>query len=47
MDQINLNQNKFENIFAGNEHHRGITSNGKYPHYLEKNKPFKIRIMKI
>ena len=30
----------FAQIFQGNEHHRGITSNGKYPHYLEKNKPF-------
>ena len=29
----------FAQIFQGNEYHRGITSNGKYPHYLEKNKP--------
>ena len=30
----------FVRAFQGNEHHRGITANGKYPHYLEKNKPF-------
>ena len=36
----NVNLIKFENIFAGNEHHRGITANGKFPHYLEKNKSF-------
>ena len=30
----------FSQIFQGNEHHRGITSNGKYSHYLDKNKPF-------
>ena len=30
----------FSQIFQGNQHHRGITANGKIPHYLEKNKPF-------
>jgi len=30
----------FSQIFQGNEHHRGITANGKYSHYLDKNTPF-------
>ena len=30
----------FSQFFQGNELHRGITANGKYPHYLEKNKSF-------
>ena len=30
----------YSQFFQGNELHRGITANGKYPHYLEKNKSF-------